>query len=303
MYRIIIIFTLILSSLISVKAQYWKQYRHSVVASIGMNQFMGDLGGGAKDAAHFFGVRDMDLASTRPVISAAYQYRIIEALAFKVGGSWAILAANDKFSSSLGRKSRNLHFKTNLFSVFLHGEYYFIDPIKRSGYSHSFSHGLHNISAYVFTGVSFNLFNPKAKLDGKWYELQPLGTEGQGIDGNPAPYKKSAIGIPIGLGAKYYLGGNLSVGVEISNTYTTSDYIDDAHGSYFDNDKIRAKYGDIAATLADRHLDYDGNPHIKPKPSGHKARGNPDHNDSFIFTVVTFTYKLRRDKRGLPKFR
>ena len=102
-------------------------------------------------------------------------------------------------------------------------------------------------------------FNPKAKLNGTSYALQPLGTEGQGIDGNPAPYSRIAIGLPIGLGAKYKLTRKIQIGIEISNTYTNSDYIDDAHDKYYDNDAIRDAYGDIAAELADRTIDEDGN--------------------------------------------
>lgn len=302
MYRIFVIFTLTIVLNINLKAQYWQRNRQSLVFGLGTSQFMGDLGGGAKDAAHFLGLRDMNLASTRPVLSVGYRYRVLKPLAVKGGVSWAILAADDKNSRHIGRKLRNLHFRSHLFSAYVHGEYYFLNKIQSSGYTPSYKHGWGNFNAYLFAGVSFNLFNPKAKLDGKWHALQPLCTEGQGIDGNRAPYKKWAIGFPIGLGMKYYLGGNLLIGIEFSNTYTTSDYIDDAHDKYFDNNKIRTHYGDIAAQLADRHLNSEGNPHITPKISGQKMRGNPDYNDAFIFTVVTLTYNLRKDRRGLPKY-
>lgn len=300
----ILIIILFFSVTINVNAQRirWKQERHLLVLSAGISHFMGDLGGGAKDAAHFFGVRDLDFAATRPVFTVNYRFRILEELSVKAGIGWAILAADDKNSASLGRKSRNLHFKSHLFSFNFHVEYFFIREKLNPRYAFSNLHGWRNFSAYIFTGVSAHMFNPKAQLDGKWFELQPLGTEGQGIGNNPAPYSKVAIGWPIGLGVKYSLNKKIAIGLEISNTYTNSDYIDDAHDSYFDNDKIKATYGENAALLADRHLDYDGNPHINPKPSGHKMRGNPKYNDAFIFTVVTLTYNLKRDRRGLPKF-
>lgn len=304
MYRTIIIILALLLATANVDAQglRWKHERHSLVASAGVSHFMGDLGGGAKDAAHFFGIRDLDFAATRPVLTVNYRFRILEELAVKAGIGWAMLAADDKNSASIGRKSRNLHFKTHLFSFNLHGEYYFIKEKLNPRYAFSNLHSWRNFSAYIFTGVSINMFNPKAKLNGKWIALQPLGTEGQGIGDNPAPYSKMAIGWPIGLGVKYSLNKKIAIGLEISNTYTNSDYIDDAHDSYFDNDQIKATYGENAALLADRHLDYDGNPHTEPKPSGQKMRGNPKYNDAFIFTVVTLTYKLKRDRRGLPKF-
>jgi hypothetical protein len=293
---ILIMFTL------NLNAQRWKSERHTLVGAVGMSHFMGDLGGGSKDAAHFFGIRDLDFGATRPAINVAYRFRIIETVAAKAGLGWAILAADDALSGSAGRKNRNLHFKTNLFQFYLHGEYYFLKERMNPRYSFSSLHSMRNFSAYVFTGVSVNMFNPKAKFDGTWYELQPLGTEGQGIDDNPAPYNKVAIGWPVGIGVKYSLTRKIAIGLEISNTYTTSDYIDDASDKYFDNDLIEQNYGAVAAQLADRHLyNYDGTD-ATPYETGTGRRGNPDYNDAFIFTQITVTYKLTRDNRGLPKF-
>ncbi len=302
MHKIIILLSLIILTT-NIKAQRWKGERHTLVGSVGMSHFMGDLGGGSKDAAHFFGIRDLDFGSTRPVISVSYRYRILETVAARAGFGWGILAADDALSGSFGRKNRNLHFRSHLFQFHLHGEYYFLKEKLNPRYSFSSLHSIRNFSAYVFTGVSVNMFNPKAKLDGTWHELQPLGTEGQGIDNNPAPYSKVAIGWPLGIGVKYSLTRKIAIGLEISNTYTTSDYIDDASDMYYDNDLIAQNYGQTAAQLADRHLyNYDGTVATTPYPSGTNHRGNPRFNDAFIFTQITVTYKLKKDNRGLPKF-
>jgi len=300
MHRFGILIAILLFSSITY-AQRWKEERHSVIIDAGISHFMGDLGGGAKDAAHFFGIRDLDFSSTRPVLSVKYRYRILEMVSAKAGFSWGILSADDAYSGSIGRKLRNLNFTTNLFQFSLHGEYYFLKEKLNPRYSFSSLHSLRNFSAYVFTGVSVNYFNPKAKIGSTKYELQPLGTEGQGIGDNPPKYSKIAIGWPIGLGVKYSLTKKIAVGLEISNTYTTSDYIDDAHDKYYDNGQIAATYGEIAAYLADRHIDIDGND-LPPYESGTSKRGGAKYNDAFIFTVVTLTYKLKRDNTGLPKF-
>ncbi len=299
--RKVIILLSIIALTLNLNAQRWKGERHTLVGSVGMSHFMGDLGGGSKDAAHFFGIRDLDFGATRPAISVSYRYRIIETVAARAGFGWAILAADDALSGSSGRKNRNLHFKTNLFQFHLLGEYYFLKEKLNPRYSFSSLHSIRNFSAYVFTGVSVNMFNPKAELDGTWHELQPLGTEGQGIAGNPSPYSKIAIGWPLGLGVKYSLTRKLAIGLEISNTYTTSDYIDDASDKYFDNNLIAQNNGPIAAQLADRHLyNYDGT--TTRYESGTEHRGNPKYNDAFILTQITVTYKLKKDNRGLPKF-
>lgn len=301
MTKLISFSTFLLLFTINTYSQRWKSERHSLVFDAGISHFMGDLGGGTKDAAHFFGVRDLDFSATRPVVSAKYRFRIIEQVAAKAGFTWAILAADDASSGSAGRRMRNLSFTSNVLEFSLHGEYYFIKEKANPRYSFSSLHTIRNLSAYAFTGVSVIYFNPKAKLDGVKYELQPLGTEGQGIGDNPAPYSKIAIGWPIGLGAKYNLNKKFAVGIEISNTFTTSDYIDDAHDKYYDNSAISSKYGEIAGKLADRHIDANGNS-LPPYPSGTTKRGGNSYNDAFIYTVVTLTYSLKRDNTGLPKF-
>jgi hypothetical protein len=282
-------------------SQRWKTERHSLVFDAGVSHFMGDLGGGGKDAAHFFGVRDLDFSSTRPVLSAKYRFRILEPFSAKAGLTWAKLSADDAASGSEGRNARNLSFTSNILQFSIHGEYYFVKEKANPRYSFSSLHSIRNLSAYAFTGFSFLYFNPKAEFEGVKYELQPLGTEGQGLGGNPAPYKKTAIGWPLGLGAKYKLNKKIAVGIEISNTFTTSDYIDDAHNMYYDNDEITNVRGVIAGELADRHVDVNGN-QLPPYDSGTLRRGGNDYNDAFIFTVVTLTYSLKRDNTGLPKF-
>ena len=90
--------------------------------------------------------------------------------------------------------------------------------------------------------------------------------------------------------------------MEISNRFTSTDYLDDASDLYFDNETIRANYGDVAAELADRHFNLDGTTADQKYYHGKTMRGNPQFNDAYIFTVVTLHYKLNRTPGGLPKF-
>ncbi len=302
MKRLFFLIFLVFFGLYSLNAQRWKSERSTVVVDAGITQFLGDLGGGAKDAVHFFGVRDINFIKTRPVVSAKFRYRIIEEVAAKAGISWGILSASDETSGSEGRMLRNLSFTSQIWQFSLHGEYYFLKEKANPRYSFSSLSSIRNFSAYVFTGVAITYFNPKAELNGVKYALQPLGTEGQGIGDNPAPYSKFAIGWPVGLGAKYGLTRNLAIGIEISNTYTNSDYIDDVHDKYYDNAAIEAAYGPTAAALADRHLNSEDGTPADPYESGQSHRGSPDYNDAYIMTVITLTYKLKRNASGLPKF-
>jgi hypothetical protein len=50
---------------------------------------------------------------------------------------------------------------------------------------------------YLSMGAIFFKFNPKGKYLNEWLELQPIGTEGQGLPGYDAPYTIEFCGIGI----------------------------------------------------------------------------------------------------------
>ncbi len=313
MKRIFIIIISIAIVLPQVQAQSWKKaMRQSIVGGIGTSQFMGDLGGGAKDAAHFFGVRDLDFITTRPALTINYRYRFLELLAGRVGFSYAKLSANDAASGSIGRQYRNLSFRSNVWELSGILEFYFLREQEISRYSFSNTRSLRYFSAYLFTGVGAFYFNPQGKLDGTWYKLRELSTEGQGLTytdpltgesyEGAEPYKRIALAIPIGLGVRYQLSRRLSVGLEISNRYTTTDYLDDASDLYFDNNTIFEERGSVAAQLADRHIAYDWDENPTVYLNGKPMRGSPEYNDAYILTTVTLNYKIRwKIGSGLPK--
>ena len=61
------------------------------------------------------------------------------------------------------------------------------------------------------------LLNPQAEYAGEWYDLQPLGTEGQNdvSYSNTKPYKLVTAILPTGFGFKYNLGRRINVGVDM----------------------------------------------------------------------------------------
>lgn len=312
------------------QSKRWKAERNSIVMSTGTNHFMGDLGGGKKAAAHFMGIRDMDFVSTRPTWQVAYRYRLTEYFSFRVNLSYAFIAGKDTASGELSRMARNLSFHSNIWELSGQFEYYFIKEKEVPRYSFSSLRSSRNLSAYLFVGIGTFYFNPKGKyLDGKWYPLRPLATEGQGlafeytaINGDLVTtdaelYKRIAICFPIGLGVKYNINRKWAIGLEISNRYTTTDYIDDAHDRYFNyNDDIVVAAGitppsEMSVYFADRHfqtdLDYTqiiANPELTPDYyTGKTMRGDPNFSDAYVLTLITVHYKLRKSPGSLPKFK
>lgn len=290
-------------------AQRWKRERWDAYVGIGTNQFMGDLGGGAGDAAHFLGIRDVDWQKTRPTAQIGIRYRLLEVLAVKPTISYALLTADDALSGSQGRYKRNLHFRSSTFELGVQFEYYFLKEKEMARYTFASMRAINRFSAYLTVGGGGLYYEPKAELNGTWYKLRPLNTEGQGMpsyefNGETItpddPYKPFAGYISIGLGARYKINDRYSIGLEFTNRYTSTDYLDDAHDRYY------ADHSEpIAAALADRHLtiNEDGTEEPAPTyPTGTLMRGNPEYNDAYFFTLITGYYRFRYSMRSLPKF-
>lgn len=138
------------------------------------------------------------------------------------------------------------------------------------------------VTPYIFAGVAGFMFNPKTILNGEEYELQPIGTEGQNLEGAyPEPYQLQQISIPMGIGFMLKITKNFDFGGEIGFRKTFTDYIDDVSTNFPDRDALRADGGEIAVQLSDRSTD----------PTAHgKARGNPENKDWYVYTNLHLTY-------------
>ena len=327
---VLILIALLLSGVI-VFGQEWKRDAQAIFFGTGTNNYMGDLGGGKKDAAHFLGIRDFDYQTTRPTFQFGYRLRIADMIVIKAFTSYAIISGNDAASGHVGRRARNLSFRSPVIELGGQFEYYFLKEKVTPRYAFASLGGIRNIAAYMFFGFGGFYYNPKAKNlnDGKWYALRPLGTEGQYADitytnyydptevlHTPKPYNQFAAFISMGIGAKYNINRQWSIGVEFSNRYTSTDYLDDAHDRYFNYDD----FADLSYPngvdpqlwhyFADRHLQvvsYEtgeiGGP-AEPYHSGKVGRGNPDYNDAYLFFLVHVYYTIKKNSGyRRPKFR
>ena len=300
-------------------AQRWKRERVALFAGTGTSHFMGDLGGGAKDAAHFLGVRDMDWKYTRPTVQFGVKYRILEELAVKPVISYGYLKADDLESQNILRQARNLQFTSHIWEAGVQFEYSFIKEKELARYTFSSLRAAKKFSAYVIVGGGGLYFNPRAELvrgSKDWVKLRPLNNEGQGSepytiieDGEAititpdAPYGKFAGFVSAGLGGKYNLNRRWSIGLEITNRYTTTDYLDDAHDRYFENPNNPFSDRQLILEYANDNQTVTGVGGDAPDwQSGQPYRGDPEYNDAYISTVVTGYYKLKNTVRSMPKF-
>lgn len=190
------------------------------------------------------------------------------------------------------RPERELGFKCDINDFALVTEFNFLDYTTGSKRS--------NISPYLFVGVSFVMFNPKA-LDGT--ELCNVLTDVDGykevdgedvnnIENGTAKYKKYTLAIPFGFGLKYGLGKRFCLSAEWRIDWTWTDWIDDCRGYYplWENGDAWAQYADPSGNVA---LDGENNV-IK-----YLQRGDSAKYDflSILSLTVAFKFNLPENKK------
>ncbi|MEO6290205.1 MAG: hypothetical protein ABIO76_09805, partial [Ginsengibacter sp.] len=154
------------------------------------------------------------------------------------------------------------------------------------------------VSPYVVMGVGYFHFNPQAKLNGNYVNLQPLSTEGEGFSEYPnvAVYKLSQICFPVGIGGRYDLSPLVNIRAEIVSRILLTDYLDDVSGRYIDPTVFANHLSGIqlqrALLLNDRHKPGAQTAH----PDG--IRGRPTNNDAYITFSLKLGLTLGRQRRN-----
>lgn len=207
-----------------------------------------------------------------------YRYNFTPRWALKANIIFANLQASDAETNK--GYERNLSFHSPITEISVQAELNFIKLYNIPSKNH--------FAPYIFLGFSVFSFNPQAQLDGIYYDLQHLGTEGQGLEGGGSYYSLTSVAIPFGIGLKFNIGRHISIGMEWGMRYSFTDYLDDVSGNYYDNEILTTTRGEIVAALADR------SGIIHPAGSG---RGNFTTNDLYSFAGITFTFKIGNEDK------
>ena len=304
-FLLFIIIIFLIPPVTNAQRRRWKRTRYELVGGVGVANFMGELGGTGKSGQDYY--HDFQFSQSRPLFYAGMRYKILEPLAVKVGLSYGYLHGDDSKTNNIYRHDRNLSFRSPIVELGSQLEFSIIKEQIRHSYSlrrsRRFSLRNLNINTYVFAGIAGFWFNPRGKDDGpggdgKWHSLQPLGTEGQGLIDTRPKYHRVQLSIPIGIGFKYAINRQMSIGLEYGGRYTFTDYIDDVSTTYVDNAWLVKERGPLAGRLANKGL---GELNGYVYQAGDQ-RGNPNNNDYYMFTVVSISYKLYTGRNGMPKF-
>lgn len=202
------------------------------------------------------------------------------ALSFRLGLSLGRVAAEDGVSNE--REDRGLNFRSNITELAFTGEW----NVVRLGQPRGLQ-----FTPYLFAGASVFRFNPEARLEDNYIELQPLGTEGQGLEGYEEPYSLTQVALPFGGGFKFIFKERFTIGLEFGSRKTFTDYLDDVSSSTVNYLDVLSGNGSLAAQLS--------NPSIKdPEIVDFTYVRGGDKKDWYFFTGLTFSFAFGEGAGG-----
>lgn len=243
--------------------------RNEIGITVGGSYYLGDINPSGQ------------FVQTKPAAGLVYRYVFNPRWALKFDGIYGTVEGSD--AESKFDEKRNLSFKSYITEVSTQLELNFLPYI--TGDKDAY------VTPYIFAGLSLFSFNPKAEYDGTWYDLQPLGTEGQGTSKyyDRKPYSLTKLAFPFGLGFKYSIGKVFCVGAEWGMRKTTTDYLDDISTTYADPTVLAAENTPIAALLADRTITETG----QTEDHTDLQRGNSSTKDWYSYAGIILTVKFK----------
>jgi hypothetical protein len=272
------ILTLSLFFACSVYGQSKRRNSSEIGVFLGGSYYIGDL----NPIVHFG-------PFTKPAGGIVFRYNINLRTAVRFNFMRGNLEAHDSFSPSAGAQQRNLSFRSPLTELSVQGEFNFLD--------YQIGNEKRKFTPYIFLGIAIFHFDPQGMLNGDWVRLQPLGTEGQGLDGGATKkkYKLTQVSIPFGVGARANLSKNIGISFEWGMRKTFTDYLDDCSKRYYDPAKLAVARGGTAAVLSDPSIGTD-----PAYTNVGRQRGNPTNKDWYCFAGIALTFKLKEPVERCP---
>ena len=217
----------------------------------------------------------------KPAVGILYRRNLNSHWGYRLGITYGAVTADDAESDDDYQVRRNLSFRSRILDF--HGvfEFNFFSYQLASDRSAKWT-------PFLFGGLSIYHFNPQAELDGEWYDLQPLGTEGQGTDAYPSreKYKRTQVALPFGGGFKFRFTRRFGMTVEAGARRLYTDYLDDVSTTYADKDVLLSNYGETSVILSDRSIDG------QAANNTDRQRGNASDNDWYMFAGISLNFTL-----------
>lgn len=221
------------------------------------------------------------LKMLRPAGSLFLRYGPTEWLGFRLGVTATRLHGDAQLNTTTVYNRQPVIMRTPLQEVALTAE---LAPVQLRIF------GL-NIRPYLYGGVAVYHFEPQLRIDGEWIKMQPLGTEGQGLEGQPPRYETTRMAVPVGGGIRVAVSDRIILGAEIGGRLAYTDYLDDVSGQQVNYPSLLEQRGLEVARLS--------NP-LATDATQNFRRGNGAE-DFYYFGGVSLHYRLGagRGSRGV----
>ncbi|MBO9199645.1 MULTISPECIES: DUF6089 family protein [Niastella] len=248
-------------------------------ARLGVANYQGDLQ-----------AKNITLKQAKFMGSLGAMYDLSEHFTARTYFTLTSLQGDDK-KGTTAMKARNLNFQTKLWDIEL-GAQYNILSLNNSWWT-----------PYIFAGIGLYHFNPYTRTtEGEKAFLQPLATEGQGIESGKKGYKLTQLNIPLGIGGTYAISEDVRVGLEFGYRKLFTDYLDDVSTTYTDQATLLAAKGQTAVDLAYRGDEVGAGGY----PAAKTTRGGSNVKDGYYYMALTVTVRSFIDQykriAGLPAY-
>ncbi len=275
---------MLLFSMVLFMSQAFAQQSLEFGLNYGFSTYLGDL------EAKEFTFNNSDFA-----IGVQGRYNFNSRITGRIAANYGRISGSDRTTGDGDLINRNLSFRSSILELSFIGE---INILNFGAHQeNSRNKKYYRWTPYVFGGVNLFRFNPQANYNNRWYDLQPLGTEGQGVPlSGKDRYSLTQIGIPLGLGVKYQLNPNIILSFEVGGRKTFTDYLDDVSGTYYNANEINIYNGALAADLAfrgDELANFNG-----VTPAAGTQRGDDTDDDWYLMNTFTISYKIFKAKNG-----
>lgn len=259
--------------------------------ALGVSNYLGDLAWKGKIPI----IEESNPRAFRPAAGVYYRNNFTKFTSIRASFFMGGLYGNDaQTNGDPARLNRNLSFRSIVADVSLMLEWNIL-PYKIGDKKRLFT-------PYLGIGISGFYFNPQAQLNGRWVNLQPLGTEGQGIIDGTKKYSKIQFAVPGAFGVKANITKKIALGLEFQYRYTFTDYLDDvSSNSYVSAELFTDNY--IAAVAADanalayRPLDET----ITPRETD--QRGESTFKDNYYFVMLSLSLKIGKSNNTCNTFK
>lgn len=243
----------------------YSQKGYELGGMIGITNYIGDIN------------PNFSLKTPGPSICGIARYNFNTRTSLRVDMAAGRLVGKDNISENNFQQARNLSFRTDYLDASLDFEFNFFSLVHGSRDKY--------FTPYVFGGLAFCYYNPKAKLGDTWYGLRDMGTEGQRIG---YEYSRITAGMTYGMGIKLDINYDWSLNIELSVRQMGTDYLDDVSTVYPIMSELAATRGDIAVQLSDRSAELG----IEPIGEPGRQRGVSSNKDAYYSFRIGVAYYI-----------